>query len=712
MQAKQILELIEQKFLAQRENWFLWLPVFFACGIAAYFSLSFEPQLILSTFIFLLCSAIYILLRPMKYKGAIGQAIVYFWFILLLIIAGFFSANLRSNNVNSPMLTKKIGPVNVIGEINAIEKLDEGKSSRVVLINLEIEGVEKENTPQKIRLKLRKDQGVKIGQKIKVLAMLNPPSPPLMPNGFDFRRYLYFQNIGAVGFIYNAPEIINQDNVKWYKQSIESVRQYIAKRISDNLKAKEAAIAMALIVGQKRSLSNEDQQAIRDAGLAHMLAISGLHVGLVAGALFFLIRLILVIIPNFALKYPVKKIAAIMALLGAIFYMLIAGATIPTQRAVLMISIMFLAIILDRSPISLRLVAFSALLVLIIAPESLLSASFHMSFAAVICLIYFYEVTRKFWLNQYKQQGWFKKILLYFVGVSMTTLIASLATAPFAIYHFGQVSYLGSISNFVAVPLLAFLIMPFALISLILMPFGLEYLPLQVVGFGAHYILEISYWAASLPMAIIRTSAWEFGSFAIFSCASLFIILWKGWGKLLALPFIGLSLAMAQSYKHPDILISSSHKLFAFKDNNSGELYTSTRRTDRFILKNWEKYYGLEEGSAKTLPYKGGDNDKNSFYTCGESGCRMIINNQKVSFIRHSYAQHQACDWADILISIEPMQNKLNYNDKCKSKFIIDKFDTWENGAYGIWIENNGSPLIKIQNVSQVVNKRPWAVIH
>ncbi|PCJ01215.1 MAG: hypothetical protein COB14_04000 [Alphaproteobacteria bacterium] len=128
--------------------------------------------------------------------------------------------------------------------------------------------------------------------------------------------------------------------------------------------------------------------------------------------------------------------------------------------------------------------ALSALVVLVIAPESLMSASFHMSFAAVICLIYFYEVTRKFWMSWYKKRGWHRKFLLYFISVCMTTLIASFATAPFALYHFGQVSYLGSLANFVAVPLLAFLIMPFALLSLIAMPFGLDYWPLQIVGLG------------------------------------------------------------------------------------------------------------------------------------------------------------------------------------------------------------------------------------
>ncbi len=698
MRAQQILERFEQIILDQRENSFLWLPVFFSIGIAFYFSIGFEPPLILSFFILIFCLSTHIILRPLKHKGVIGQGLTYASFILLLIIAGFFIATLRTNNVYAPMLSKKLGPVDVTGDIISIEKMDEGGSSRVILGNLEIEKLEIENTPHKIRLKVRKDEGLKVGQRIKSLSMLNPPSPPLLLDGFDFRRYLYFQGIGAVGFMYYKPDIINQGRSSW--EIIEKTRHNIARKITDALPPDQAAIAMALIVGQKKSLSNEDRQAIRDAGLAHMLAISGLHVGLVAGALFFFCRLGLVMIPNIALCYPVKKISAIFALCGAILYMLLAGSTIPTQRAVLMISIVFLAIIIDRSPISLRLVAFAAFVVLIIAPESLLSASFHMSFAAVICLIYFYEVTRRFWMNQYRQKGWLKKILLYFISVSMTTLIASIATAPFAIYHFGQVSYLGSLSNFVAVPLLAFIIMPFALISLISMPLGLEYIPLQVVGVGTSYILDISYWAASLPWAIIRTPAWEFNSFVMLVSSCLFIILWKGWGKLYALPFIALSLLIAQNYKYPNILVSSSHKLFAFKDDD-GDFYVSSRRHERFILKNWEKHYGLEEKTAKTLPYKGAESDQNGFYTCGYLGCRMNIKGQKISFIRYAYIQAQECGWADVIISVDPLTMD------CQAQIIIDKFDTWKNGAYGIWLENGTNT--NIRNVNQTTGNRPWS---
>lgn len=704
LQVSFVSEWLEYKFFVQKENLFLWVPVFFACGVALYFSLPFEPPVVLSVFAMCFWLAVHLLIRPIGARNILGKSVVTASFIVLLVFSGFAAATLRTANIATPVIAKKIGPVTVSGTVLLIEKMEEGDGSRVTLSNLSIEKLSPAQTPRKIRLRLRKDGNVTIGQHIKVLALLNPPSPPLFPDGFNFRRYLYFQSIGAVGFIYNEPEILLEGRARFW--DIEPLRHNIATRITQSLNAKQASVALALIVGQKNALSDEDRSAIRDAGLAHMLAISGLHVGLVASVLFFFLRLALVVIPNFALRYPVKKMAAVFALCGAAFYMLLAGATIPTQRAVMMIAIVFLAIIIDRSPISLRLVALSALIVLMIAPESLMSASFHMSFAAVTCLIYFYEVTRKFWMSWYKKRGWHRKFLLYFISVCMTTLIASFATAPFALYHFGQVSYLGSLANFVAVPLLAFLIMPFALLSLIAMPFGLDYWPLQIVGLGIRYILEISYWAASLPAAVIHVGSWGFPSFVILVLSALFMVLWKGWGKLCAVPFIVFAVVLIQAQVQPDILISSSHKLFGFKDG-AGDLYVSTRRRERFVLKNWERFYGLEKKSAQLLPHKGAKKDTNGFYSCGADGCRFIINGQNISFIRNPYIQNDECGWADIMISTKPIEKIYKRKNHCKARLIIDKFDSWRNGAHAIWIGSDGKA--RIENVAETTSNRPWS---
>ncbi|MCK5374549.1 MAG: ComEC/Rec2 family competence protein, partial [Alphaproteobacteria bacterium] len=463
---------------------------------------------------------------------------------------------------------------------------------------------------------------------------------------------------------------------------------------------------------------------VRDAGLAHMLAISGLHVGIFSGTLFFIFRFLMACIPALALHYPIKKIAAVFAFASAVFYMFLAGSTVPTQRSVLMGGIVFLAIILDRSPISLRLVAASALIVLLFKPESLLSVSFQMSFAAVASLVYFYDVTRQLWIRLYTQAFFLKKLALYFLGICLTTIIASIATAPFSLYHFGQVSFIGSASNLIAGPLLGFIIMPFALLSLVLMPFGIDEPSLTLMGYGIEGMLDISYWAASLPYAIVRNSMWPFSAFLLINVACLFMMLWKGIGKLIVLPFLIIGMIATQKYIMPDILISGSHKLFVFREritnqeNKEGDkLYTSTRRSDRFVLRNWENIYGLPEKSAQLLDYKGNHtkekNRQSPFHQCGEQGCRFTIKNTNISFVRSAYILKEECNWADIVISVEPLPRNL----QCRTYYVIDKFDTWEKETHAVWIRKEDTsmagiaghlPDITIKTVIESQKDRPW----
>ncbi len=661
----------------------LWVPVLLSVGIGGYFVLAFEPPLALSVVLFCFLLSCYVLFRH--------KAIAF----IAVIVVGFFAANLRTTIVNSPMIERKTGPVDIIGTVESIEKLEQGGGSRVVLRDLNIEKFAAEETPKKIRLRLRADGGIHTGQRIKALGNLTPQSSPLYPGGFDFRRYMFFKQIGAVGFIYNEPEIIDDDAQFSF---VQTMREAIAQKIVSTLPVDQSSIALALLIGQKTSISQNDRDAIKAAGLAHMLAISGLHIGIFSGTIFFVIRLFLSMNERIALRYSTKKIAAVFAFCGAVFYMLIAGATIPTQRAVIMSGVVFLAIILDRSPISLRLVAFAAMALLVISPESLMSASFQMSFSAVTCLVFFYSITRRYWIESYRQGHAMRKAALYFIGVCSTTVIASIATAPFAIYHFGQVSFFGSVANLIAVPLLAFIVMPFALLSLILMPLGLHAVALHIMGSGINLILQISYWAAELPFAILQAPSWNLLSFVLFVCGGLWIILWNGWGRTVSLLFFALSFISVDD-KRPFMLVSASHKLVSVYHGD--KLYVTNGRSEKFVRKNWEEYYGLEQGSAKFLAMKGAHKKPDgTFENCDEAGCRFVKDGYKFSYLKDPYHQKEECHWADLLITDGPLFAK-----NCDRPFVIDKFSTWRGGAHAVYVSSDG---ITIKTVSERIGARPW----
>jgi len=220
--------------------------------------------------------------------------------------------------------------------------------------------------------------------------------------------------------------------------AVARLRQAIGRRIVEALPGQAGAIANALITGERGGISEATNQAFRDSGLFHILSISGLHMVIMAGAVFFSIRLLLAAIPAIALRYPIKKWAAAAAMLGAFGYLMISGAAFATVRSYIMISIMFLAVMLDRPALALRNVALAALAILLVWPESLFDPGFQMSFAAVVALVAAYE-----WLRQREEQraavtmrGSLRQLLLFFGGIITSTLIASLAVAPFGIYHF------------------------------------------------------------------------------------------------------------------------------------------------------------------------------------------------------------------------------------------------------------------------------------
>ncbi|MDH5723110.1 MAG: ComEC family competence protein [Alphaproteobacteria bacterium] len=677
---------------AQKDRQFLWLPVFFAFGIAAYFSLPIEPPVFLGPFFLIVLGAFYGAVLVHSKSGTIIDLVIKKAFIVLLLsVAGFSAAQVRTATIHTPMLVKKLGPVKLTGNILAIEEI-EGGARRLILSHLDIERLDKEKTPVSVRLKLRGDMPLSVGQRIEALVRLNPPSSASLPGGFDFRRYLYFKGIGAVGFIYNDPVLIDGENSI---MSTESLRHSIVERIGASLDERKAAIASALMVGKRTAITEEDYEAFRNSGLAHLLAISGLHVGLMAGVIFFFIRLGLSSIPVLALNYPIKKIAAFIAILGAIAYMIFAGATISTQRAVLMIGLAFIAIIFDRSPFSLRLIAFAALVTLSFSPEALMSAGFHMSFAAVIGLVVFYEATRGMWTGLYRRSNGFQKILIYFLGIVITTVIASSATSLFEIYHFQKFAALGNIANIISVPLVAFMIMPCALLAFLLMPLGLEFAPLWVMGQGLSIILEVAYWVQSLPGAVLYIGAMPFHAFILLVVSALWIILWKGWGKVLAAPLILTSLFIINTHKLPDLLVSSSHHLIALYDGQG--LYVSNKRRDKFTREIWERHYGLGDEEALSL-------FKREDILCDQEACRMEFKGQKLSIAKSYYAQASECMWADILISYEPIKVK-----NCNAQIEIGKFDTWRNGAHAIYIDGSS---VRLENVATQTGQRPWKQEH
>lgn len=681
---------ITNAFWAEKDRFILWVPVFLGAGVALYFSLNNEPAS--GTGITLLSFCVIGCLIGRK---SIGCCFV--MTALGLMALGLTLAQMRTENIDAPVLAKKTNAVYVTGWLKDIDRLE--NANRITLENLKLERTSVKDTPQYVRIRLPgKFELPNIGDKIKIRAVLNPPSPPVAPGAFDFQRYAYFRQLGGTGYAVGHVEILEPATHTGYKLILEKWRQIISDRIEKVMKPDTAAVATALLTGERNGISDEWWEKIRTSGIAHLLAISGLHIGLVAGFAFFIIRACLAAIEVVALRYPVKKISAIGAFICALFYMLLVGAPVSSQRALLMTGIVLFAIVLDREAFSLRLAAFAAIIVLLIAPESLLGASFQLSFSAVISLIAFYEATRHFWKRFYNK-SMITRAMVYLSASLMTTIISSLATAPYALFHFQRLDFIpGLLANMVAVPVTVFLVMPTGLLALLMTPLGLEGGLLQIMEYGVGWILQVVHYASSIPYGVWELPVLSTAFVFWMTFGGLWLALWQG--KVRYLGFIGIILGVLTSaVPQPDILISGDAKIMAIRLPD-GNLSVSTKRSERFIRKNWQRRNGQGEASDNVTTWPKQGILAEGILRCDPLACLYRVDNRLVSLIRNPLALAEDCENVDMIISPIPVQNKA-----CQAKYIIDRFDLWSGGAHAVFFDNGS---IKIETVFQKGKSRPW----
>ncbi len=680
-----------EKILAsQKGNLVLWAAIAFAGGIGLYFGLRAEPPLFLTGGIF--AAALVTGGQARRWRNdrpllwAAGMA-------LFLFAAGLAAAQAKTFMLRTVMLDKAV-KTGVSGTVESIDALEPGKGVRVVLYNVAADKLPPGQTPQKIRLKIRKGaEAIKPGDRISVFSQLNPPSAPVAPHAFDFQRYAYFERIGAFGFAFKATQVVSGARLSGFPLWLADLRQAMNARIEKHVHYPASGIAVALVTGGMTGISKEDYDAFRVSGLAHMLSISGLHIGLVAGLFFFTSRLLMALMPPLALHYPIKKIAAMIALAAALFYTVLSGAPVPTVRSMVMTGIALVAVLLDRAPFSIRTVAVAALAVLLFWPEALWGASFQMSFAAVTALIVFYDTVREKLPGLYANAGFLRRAALYVAGVCATTLAASAATIPFSLYHFQQTGFYGIAANMAAEPVMAFVVMPAAIIACLLMPSGLENLPLQAMEYGVNFIRAVAYKVASWPMASLLVPALPLSFLLLVVAAALLLMFGRGRGRAAGLLPLAAALLVAYFHVPPDILVSADAKLLAVR-NAQGRYQLSSLKADHFSADTWLRMNG--QAAAERWPQEGQDADG---LLCGEGGCRLERNGHKVAFSLAAYTHPEDCAWADILIAQDPVRTK-----PCRAAAVIDRFSVWRDGAHAVWLDG------RIESVGDVRGHRPWTV--
>jgi len=674
------------QFAAERDRWLLWLPVLLGGGIGLYFLLPTEPS-VGSGPVFLGGLAV----AAIRFRQ--NKTVFILCIALAAIAAGFTAAQLRAHQVAAPVLPLRIGPTDVAGTVASVELREGG--GRLILEDLSVRDLGPQSTPARVRIAVRtKEELPEPGDEVAVRAMLMPPPRPVAPGAYDFSRDLFFRGIGAVGYGMGTPKVILHAQPSFGETWLASLRQRITLRILDALTPPEAGVAAALLTGQRGHIPEDDMVAVRSAGLAHLLAISGLHVGLVAGILFFVFRAALALNERLALDHPIKKWAAVAALLGSLGYMLLTGATIPTQRAFLMLFLVLSAVLLDRTAITMRLVAWAALVVLLLRPESMLGASFQLSFAAVVALIAVYETWRVGRSNG--DRGKVRRLFGYVTGVGLTTLIASAAIAPLAAYHFNRLPVYDLLGNLVAVPVASLWVMPWGLAALALMPLGLEQLALIPMSWGIAAILWTAHAVASLPGAVLLVRSAPGWGLPLFAVGLLWLCLWRQRWRWWGIPVLIAALLTPMMERPPDVLADESADLFAVRGAD-GSLGLSTTSRNRFTAEAWLRRMGQDHAWGWRS-----DEALSQGMACDGLGCIIHLDGLEVAMVGDPRAYAEDCLSADLLVSAEPL------GDACPHpRATIDRFDLWRYGSHAVWLTGNG---IKVKTVDGHRGDRPWVV--
>jgi competence protein ComEC len=661
------------------------LPVLFGIGIVLFFAAD-GPPLPLPAAI----AASVFALSAFAGRYHFGPRIVLTGLCFLFL--GFLAAALRVQSVSAPVLERiKIAPVS--GFVETLEERD-SSGRRIVLRVTQVEGLHPSQTPLKVRLGIRADQALKPGDFVRAQARLLPLPEAARPGGYDFARDAYFRGLGAVGSILGKVSVVEPpappDSDLRFAAWLDRARNILTDRIATTIGGQTGAVTAALVTGKRGLISEDTNEALRDAGIYHIVSISGLHMVMAAGVIFWLTRAVLALSATLCLLWPIRKIAALIAMLGASAYCVFSGSEVATERSLIMTLVMLGAILVDRPALSMRNLSLSALIVLAREPESLLGPSFQMSFGAVAALIAAAALLRQRpppdfagWVARLRHR--FSYALLAMLG---TTFIAGLATAPFGAFHFQMLNSWGLLGNALALPLVSLIVMPGAVLGVLAWPFGLDRPIWEIMGLACTQVLSVSHWVSDLGGARVGLAA--FGSFAL-GLMSLGLLLLT----LLATPlrWLGLvpavfGLLLATQPVRP-VLVVDREGMGAMLRGADGRL-TRLGNPSRFVQEHWLR----ADGDLRDLSLLD-DNGR-----CDSLGCTAFLSGiGPVAWTREARALPRDCARAVILITA------LKAPDSCAAPHILDAAILARHGAISLYQTSEG---LSLSGTRRVPEDRPW----
>jgi competence protein ComEC len=621
----------------ERDQLPLWLPVLLGAGVAAWFVLPTQMHwagLLVAMF------ALFIVGALVGGRRRLGFA------IMMSAVAVSIGCSLvwwRANAATSAALSRPL-MATFSATVARIEQRGNDKGIRLLLAPINSAGL-----PMRVRVSAKPDElpiGLRVGEIVQMRARLMPPAEAMVPGAYDFARVAWFQGLGATGKVLGRVTRVSATG-----GGITSVRDTLSRHIGQRLPGSAGGIATALVTGDRGAISAEDEDAMRNSGLAHLLSISGLHITAVVAAVMVLTLRLLALSPWLALRWPLVTLSAAAGAFAGVAYTILTGSEVPTIRSCIAALLILLGLAIGREALTLRLVATGALLVLLLWPESVVGPSFQLSFAAITAIVALHENNGFRRLVERRDEGIVRRSARAFISLLVTGLVVEIVLAPIALFHFHKAGLYGALANIIAIPLTTFVIMPLEALALMLDAVDLGDTIWWLVGNAVDLLLTLANWVSNAPGAVASIPDIPIPAFAAMVVGGLWIVLWRTKFRLLGvIPLIAGGLVSVMT-SPPDILITGDGRHVAIRTAAGGYA----------ILRDRAGEYVRD-----TLAERAGfDGDLSDLATTPEANCSMDICSVRLSSAtrswrvvatrsRHSLAWEsfvKICAEADIVVS-------------------------------------------------------------
>lgn len=663
-----VMQLVQTWWNAERHRHFLVYSAFLAVGIALYFALPTEPD----WHMLLAGLAATIAISHMAWKHSRLRP----WLLMLcLTIAGLAWAATYSAQQSLIVLARELTPRPVSGTVRAVERTETGL--RITLDGVAIRKLEQEKTPQRIRLSLRMKDGAvqdfpRIGTRIELLAGLLPPMGPAMPGGFDFARYFFFRDIGAVGYGLPPWKTLETPADRGFSARFANWRMGLTKAIIDQLGTRHGAVAAGLITGDDKAIAEEDYTALKAANLYHIIAISGGHMVVISGMIFLLARMVLLALPGYLRFRPqMKSIAAAITLALTTVYLFITGLPPSAVRAYVMIALVLLAVMLRRQVNPMRSLMLAALAMLALDPSDLFEPGFQLSFVATLAIV---ALVERMFLRHHAQ-SWLGTAGRIVLATFLIAVVAEAATGPLVAAQFNTFSTYGIFANMVATPLVSLLLMPVVGLYFLLLPFGLEGYALWALDYGIRGLLWIAHTIAAWPHAQWFVPSMPGWGVALFVIGLLWFCFFERRPRWIGVPLMIAGIVSVATVVLPDMLIGQQAKQIALR---TGQGYALARgRSDSLVPQLWANALGQKE----LPPMPRGD----AAWRCDRTGCVATVQETRVAFPDQAIAMAEDCERAALVVT------RL-WKAACAAP-VLDGGTMARKGVHALWLDGDGMHL-------------------